>query len=204
MIALLITVVIFFMGTYIGAYSDNLKIKSIQDLEDGIRADVIGTELQYLIAKDDLCSLELKSFVEDISTVGSRLTSLETQLGVENHYVINLKEYYHLLEIRHFLLMREAQQQCNKNYSLVLYFYSNAGDCEDCQEQGYLLSYVSQKYPVFNTYSFDVNIDNPALRALKAEYNVSSTPSIVVNGKKYSGFQSKEQLQQEILGISDE
>ena len=203
-LALVMTAAIFFIGVYIGNYSDRVKIASVSDLENSIRADVIGTELQYMLAKDNLCSLELKSYVEDISRVGSRLTAIESQLGVENRDVLSLKEYYHLLELRHFLLMEEARQSCNKNYTLVLYFYSNAGDCEDCEQQGYLLSYVSKKYQTFNTYSFDVNIDNPALRALKQKYNITSVPSLVINGVTRTGFQDKEALESDIVGIANE
>jgi len=201
MIALVITIFIFIMGLYVGGYSTNLKFESLYDLQNKIRSETMGTELQYLIAGDDPCTLvNMDLFTEEINKIGSRLTDMESQLGVDNKGVVSLKEYYHLLEIRHFLFMKKALQECKKKYGLVLYFYSNAGDCSDCKEQGYVLSYVNKKYPVFGTYSFDINIDNPAIRTLKRYYNITAVPSIVVNDRTYTGFQARDDLYREILG----
>lgn len=195
LLALIATFFIFTSGLYIGNYTTNFKVQKLYDIQNDISSEVLGTELQYQIMEDNLCSIiDLHTLVEDLEKIGGRLTAMEAQLGFNNKAVLSLKEYYHLLEIRHYLFMKDANQKCNKNYSLVLYFYSNAGDCDDCQEQGYVLSYVNKKSPTFNIYSFDVNIDNPAINALKQVYNITRTPSIVINGVTYPGSQNKEKL----------
>ena len=204
-VAAIITLFVFLVGIYAGSYTSNLKFESLYDLQNKIRSETIGTELQYQIVSDNPCSIfEPNLFTEDLNKIGSRLTEMESQLGVENKAVISLKEYYSLLEIRHFLFMKQALGECKKDYGLVLYFYSNAGDCEECQEQGYVLSYVNKKEPSFNIYSFDVNIGNPALRTLKQYYNITMVPSIVVNEKLYPGFQRREELYKIILNKTAE
>ena len=202
-IAAVITLFVFMVGIYAGSYTSNLKFESLYDLQNKIRSETIGTELQYQIVSDNPCSIfEPSLFTEDLNKIGSRLTEMESQLGVDNKAVISLKEYYHLLEVRHFLFMKQALKECKNDYGLVLYFYSNAGDCQDCQEQGYVLSYINKMEPAFNIYSFDVNIENPALKTLKKYYNITVVPSIVVNEKAYQGFQSREKLQSLIIGNS--
>lgn len=204
-IALIITLFVFVIGIYAGSYTSNLKFESLSDLQNKIRSETIGTELQYQIVSDNPCSIfEPNVFTEDLNKIGSRLTEMESQLGVENKAVVSLKEYYNLLEVRHFLFMKQALRECKRDYGIVLYFYSNAGDCKDCQEQGYVLSYVNKRNPVFNIYSFDVNIDNAALKTLKKYYNVTAVPSIVVNEKLYSGLQSRETLYRTILNKTPE
>ncbi len=199
-VAFLITLFVFVSGLYAGEYTSNLKFKSLFDLQNKIRSEVLGTEIQYQIVENELCShLEKDLFMEELYKIGSRLTAMESQLGVDNEAVISLKEYYHLLEIRHYLFMKQAKQKCSLDHGLVLYFYSNAGDCKECEEQGYLLSYVHKRQPAFNIYSFDVNIDNPAIRTLKKYYNITKVPSVVINEKTYSGFQDKENLYKILL-----
>ncbi len=195
LLALVATFFIFTSGLYIGSYTTNLKVQSLYNMQNEISSEVLGTELQYLIMEEKICSLaDMHTLTEDIEKIGGRLTAMEAQLGFQNKAVLSLKEYYHLLEIRHYLFMKNAKEKCNKDYDLVLYFYSNAGDCDDCQEQGYVLSYVNKKYPVFNIYSFDVNIDNPAIKALKQVYNITKTPTIVIDDVVYAGFQNRETL----------
>ena len=204
-IALIITSFVFILGIYAGSYTSNLKFESLSDLQNKIRSETIGTELQYQIVSDNPCSIfEPSLFTEDLNKIGSRLTEMESQLGVENKAVISLKEYYNLLEVRHFLFMKQALRECKKDYGLVLYFYSNAGDCKECQDQGYVLSYVNKKFPSFNIYSFDVNIDNAALKTLKKYYNVTVVPSIVINDKPYPGLRSREELYRAILNKTPE
>lgn len=199
-LVLLISLFIFTTGLYLGNYGTNLKFQNLYNLQEEIRSEVMGAELQYAIFENNPCSLnDTNVLIQDIYKIGSRLTSMEQQLGTDNADVLSLKEYYNLLEIRHFLFMSNVIQKCNKSYKPILYFYSNAGDCSKCEEQGYVLSYVSENNPLFYVYSFDININNPAIDALKKFYGINVTPSIVVNGKTYEGLQTKEDIYKEIL-----
>jgi len=123
---------------------------------------------------------------------------MESQLGKDDERVINLKEYYSLLELRHWLFLNKAKRECNMTYDLVIYFYSNEGDCDDCEEQSQVLTYVHKKNPRFNVYSFDINIENPAVDTLKARYALKSTPTIIINNNVFEGFTGKDELFREL------
>ena len=64
----------------------------------------------------------------------------------------------------------------------ILYFYSNKEDCNDCEQQGYVLSYIKKKYPSVRVYSFDINIENQAIDIIKENYDINIAPSVVING----------------------
>jgi hypothetical protein len=102
-------------------------------------------------------------------------------MGKDNQQVINLKEYYHLLEIRHWLFLKKAKETCNSDNELILFFYSNKGDCSMCEEQGNVLTYMHSKYPEISIYSFDANIENPAIQTMRSLYGASELPVLVVN-----------------------
>ena len=73
----------------------------------------------------------------------------------------------------------------------VLYFYSNAGNCADCDKAGYALSYLHNTYPALRVYSFDYNLGLGALQTLIKIANVPNTlPAFVINGELSHGFTS--------------
>jgi hypothetical protein len=78
----------------------------------------------------------------------------------------------------------------------ILYFYSNKGDCVDCQKQGYVLTALAQAYPQLRTYAFDYNLDVAALKTLVSIDNVENKPpALVINGKAYYGFHSVDDIE---------
>ncbi|MBI2030589.1 hypothetical protein HYT05_03135, partial [Candidatus Kaiserbacteria bacterium] len=101
-----------------------------------------------------------------------------------------------LLEIKDYLLMKRIAAKCDLKPVFILYFYSNAGDCADCEKQGYALTALSETYPQLRTYSFDYDLGVSALQTLVAITNVEDRlPALYINGKTYYGYQSVEDIQ---------
>ena len=95
------------------------------------------------------------------------------------------------------LAITEAiNEKCGFNYTTILYFYSNKGDCPKCESQAFVLGHLKEKYEGIFLYSFDINMDNAALNTIKQIYNVGNeTPSLVVNEKRLSGFKDLGELE---------
>ena len=92
--------------------------------------------------------------------------------------------------------MRQVAVKCHLKPVFILYFYSNRGDCPDCENQGYALTGLSQKYPGLRIYSFDYNLDMSALRTLVAINDVrGDLPALVINGKVYNGLQDIDDIE---------
>jgi glutaredoxin len=190
------TTLIFLIGLLVGNQITNIKLEKINDLEQDLKVDTMAVELQYLLLAEDPCSyINSTLLTEELYNIGSRLDYMENQMGNKNPSVLHIKEYYSLLELRHWLYMRKVNNECGVEYPLLLYFYSNLGDCPSCQEQGYVLNYLHRKYPSLNIYSFDINIENTALDTIKKIYKVESTPAIVINDDAYFGFKDRDELE---------
>lgn len=199
--AFAITTLIFVFGVLAGNMVSEKKLVSITDLQQDIQIKTAGTELQYLLLAEHPCeSVNSSTLTSQLFEIGSKLDFMEGQLGKKNKDVLSLKEYYSLLEIKHWLLTRKADQVCKQDNNWVLYFYSNLGDCGDCEQQGVVLSTLHKKFGNINIYSFDFNIDNPAIDAIKEIYKVTSVPTIVINNKAYPGFKDKEGVEEELFG----
>jgi hypothetical protein len=202
MAALAITILIFISGILIGNYLGSLKANQVSALQEDIFFNTFGLDVKYDLLLDLDCEEIMVSEgspveIDDLREVGQKLTYLENQLGAKDREVRKLKEYYHLLEIRHFLLSKSLEEKCDLSTNIVLYFYAIDEICEACEGQGNVLTFLHRKNPLFNVYSFDITIDNPAVDSLKERYGIETgrdVPAIVFEGEVYKGFRDKNEL----------
>jgi len=190
------TTLIFLIGLFVGSQVTNIKLSKVEDLEQDMKVDTMAVELQYLLLAEDPCSyINSTPLTEELYEIGAKLDYMENQLGNKNQNVLRIKEYYSMLELRHWLYMKKVNRECGHNNTLILYFYSNLGDCPSCKEQGYVLNYLHKKYPLVNIYSFDINIENTALDTIKKIYNIKTTPALIINDEVYLGFRDNKEIE---------
>ena len=191
-----ITTLIFIIGIILGNFSATTKLKHIDYLGQELKTDTVAMEIQYEIIADDPCShVNSTPLAEDLYEIASKLDYMENRLGEDNKDVQDLKEYYSLLEIRHWMFLKKTKKECKNNRTLVLYFYSNKKDCHNCEEQGFILTWIRKNYPHVYIYAFDYNIENAALDTIKEIYNINGTPSIVVDSKTNNRFVPKWEME---------
>ncbi|MHB8860718.1 MAG: hypothetical protein ACYC48_03215 [Minisyncoccota bacterium] len=200
LIALAITIALAGTVAYAVDYLNRARISELSTIEDQISIDTISLDTQFsLLAATPCDSIASSTTLSgELADLGSRLSYAEGQLGTDNAQVIRLKEQYSLLEIRDYLLTKQLAKACGTKPVTVLYFYSNAGDCADCDKAGYALSYLHTTYPALRVYSFDYNLDLGALKTLIAINKIKDTlPAFVINGKRSYGFTSLTDLEKQ-------
>jgi len=192
----LITAVIFATAIYVSNYFSQKKINDIKDIESQISIDISASETQFSLLSELPCR-EISSGLlsKELATLGDKLSYTEENRGSSDPEVVTLKEYYSLLQIKDFLLIQKIKDQCGSSPTnsglFIMYFYSNKGDCPDCQREGFVLTKLREDYPELRVYSFDYNLDLSALQTLISIYNVEKKlPAILINEKPYYGFQS--------------
>jgi len=190
------TTLIFVIGLFFGNYISDAKLSNINLLEQDFRTDILALEVQYALLAEDPCSnLNSNVLSNELYSIGTRLDFMENKLGATEKNVLRLKEYYSLLQIRHWLFLNKQNKECEIENKNILYFYSNLGDCKECREQGFVLNFLHKKHPNINIYSFDINIDNIALRTIKEKYQVDKAPTLIINGKENSGFKKSSEIE---------
>jgi hypothetical protein len=199
-IAFLITGLIFATALYASNYFNNQRINDIRATQDDISTDILSLETQFDLLQEHSCSdiAENTILPSELSSLGNQLSYLEAQGSSANQdEVTRLKRLYSLLEIKDYLLMQQLAAKCNLKPVFILYFYSNKGDCTSaCENQGYVLTSLSETYPQLRVYSFDYNLDVGALQTLISIDGVESTmPALEINGKTYYGFHSMSDIQ---------
>ncbi len=199
-IALAITLVLAGTVAYAVDYLNRARINELSTMEDQISIDTLSLDTQFSLLEAAPCDSIASSttLISSLADLGNRLSYAEGQLGSDNAQVIRLKQQYSLLEIRDYLITKQLAAACGTKPVTVLYFYSNAGDCADCDKAGYALSYLRTTYPGLRVYSFDYNLDLGALKTLVGISKVRDTlPAFVIDGKRSYGFTSLAALEKQ-------
>ena len=199
LIALGITIALTSTVVYAVNYLNRARVAELSAIEDKLAIDILSLDTQFSLLTAAPCDSNASSttLISELADLGTRLDYAESQLGSDNPQVLRLKDQYSLLEIRDYLIHKQLAAACGtKPPVTVLYFYSNAGDCADCDKAGYALSYLHDTYPSLRVYSFDYNLDLGALKTLITVTKVqNSLPAFIINGKQIYGFTSLTDLE---------
>ncbi len=171
----------------------------MKEIQDNIAIDILSSETQFDLLKEVSCANVSDSMLSpQLSEIGDKLSRTESDRGSNDVDVIYLKKYYSLLEIKDYLLSKKLVEKCGsaKKSVSIIYFYSNKGDCPLCENEGYVLTRLKEKYPELRVYSFDYNLDLSAVDSMKRIYKItSSLPALVIEDKTYIGFKSVEEIE---------
>lgn len=197
-IAFVITAAIFATALYASNYFNNRRIQEIRTTQDNISIDILSLETQFELLAEHSCKdiSENSVLSKEIRPLADRLSYLETQNSVDEEELLRLKSYYSLLQIKDLLLMKKVATKCKLKSVFILYFYSNEGDCKDCENQGYVLTALSEKYPQLRIYSFDYHLDLSALQTMVSINDVENNlPALSINDNIYYGFNGMDDIE---------
>jgi len=191
LVALGITIALVATVAYAINYLNGQRLAELAAIEDQLSIDTLSLDTEFSLLETAPCSENTEGIglTRELSDLGDRLSYTENQLGNGNAQVIRLKQQYSLLEIRDYLITKKLAEACGTKPVTVLYFYSNTGNCPDCDKAGYALSYLRDTYPMLRVYSFDYNLKLGALQTLIDVTKVKpELPAFVINGITSYGF----------------
>ncbi|MBX4215766.1 hypothetical protein KW797_02365 [Candidatus Parcubacteria bacterium] len=194
---LVITSLIFGTAVFLANYFNGKKLAEVKRIADQLSVDILSSETQFALLQESSCeNLTAPVLSEELGSLGERLAYAEEQFGAKNGDVESLRRYYSLLELKDYLLSKRIADKCGGRPAFVIYLYSNEGDCPDCEKEGFVLTYLREKYPALRVYSFDYHLDLSAVKTLLSIFKIKDElPAIVVNDRVYYGFKTKEELE---------
>lgn len=195
----LITCAIFVTAFFASTFFSNKRVESVKSIQDTIAIDILSSETQFDLLKEVPCSNIGDTMLSaELSVLGDKLSHTENERGETDSDVLYLKKYYSLLQIKDYLLSKKLVEKCGstKKPIFIIYFYSNKGDCPECEREGYVLTRLKEKYPELRVYSFDYNLQLSAIDSMKTIYRIKSAlPALVIEDKTHTGFKSVEELE---------
>ncbi|OGJ07852.1 hypothetical protein A2183_03265 [Candidatus Nomurabacteria bacterium RIFOXYA1_FULL_42_12] len=200
LIVLLITTGLFFTAIYLSNYFGNQKINQLKTIQDKISIDILSSETQFSLLSELSCKNISDSVISrELGELGNKLEWSQNNLGA-NEEVTYLKKYYSLLQIKDYLLTKKISERCKVKSAFILYFYTTAENCSECEKEGLVLTTLREKYPELRVYSFDYSTDLSAVRSMLQIYKIEDTklPAVVIEGDVLTGFRSIEELEEKI------
>ena len=198
LVALVITALIFITAIFLADYISRKKVAEIRLIQDQISTDILSSEVQSSLLEEFSCK-EIGNTIlsKELNRLGERLSFTEETRGPDDAEVEALKKYYSLLQIKDFLLMKRVNEKCGAGNVFILYFYKES--CDECQKQGYVLTRLKEDFPQLRVYSFDYNIDLPAVKTLISINEIKqSLPAVYIYDNIFYGFQSIEDIEKAI------
>ncbi len=201
----LITAVIFTTAIFASNYFSQKRMNEIKNIESRIAVDILASETQFSLLSELSCRDITSSFLsKELATLGDKLSYTEESRGSDDAEVLNLKRYYSLLQIKDFLLMQKVNERCGGKTLSLIYFYSNTGDCADCEREGYVLTRLREDYPELRVYSFDYNLDLSAIKTLTSIYNIENKqPALLINDRVYYGLKTVEDIKEVLPALKE-
>lgn len=196
-IALIITSAVFGTAIALSTMLNNAKLQEVRTIEESMSIDILSLETQFDLLQELSCDQITASSVlsPELDDLAQRLSFMEESLGTDNDEVLRLKRRYSLLQIKDLLLMRKVSEKCHIAPTVIIYFYSNEGDCKECTRQGYVLTRLQKDNPDLRVYAFDAHLDLSAVQTLARINDVGTElPVLIVNGATYTGLKNLEAM----------
>ncbi len=190
-VAAFVTILVFVLGFLLGSQLFQSKLAQVQEAQSAIQADTLSIDIEAQLASDACNAASLEELAKHLESLGPKIDFLEKQ--ARNNDLVTLKKYYSLLEIKHWLAIKNMNKNCKASYVPVLFFYSNA-NCNGCAEQGTVLLHQKTTNPQLMIYSLDVDLDLSAIKILKSKYGIAELPTVVIGEQRYSGLQDADNL----------
>jgi len=200
LIVFLITVGLFFTASYLSNYFGNKKIDQLKSIQDKIAINILSSETQFALLSESSCKNVSGSVLSgELDELGRKLEWGQENLGATDE-VSYLKKYYSLLQIKDYLLMKRISASCKVKSAFILYFYTTAENCSECEKESLVLSSLRDKYPELRVYSFDYSIDLSAVKALLQIYKIKDTelPALILDDELLTSFHGIEELESRV------
>lgn len=197
----ILSILIFGSGLFIGFWLDSYRSQGILD---DLMQNELNTE-SYFISKQFVdvyggkeCEA-LGPVIENLKyltgKIGTKLVNYDEKKMMDNN-LDYLKRKYFLSEIKFLLLLDDLEKECEKDYDVILFFYTK--DDEDSRKQGYVLNSLTKKYEdSLVILSFDKDYrDEPLIETLNLKYGIKESSTIIVNGIKKDNFVSLAEIEE--------
>ncbi len=202
--AAIITLVVFSLGVGLGFYISNEKYDIIRyDLEN-LQLNQKDIELELLLISSigkqscDTLKYEIEKTASLSTELGEKVSYYDKEM-IKNPEFYILKKQYIMTLIEFWNYWELFKRNCNSSVNTVLYFYA-INNCDDCQAQGFVLSFLKEEHPEkIMIFALDKDEDLYSLNLVKNIYNVTKTPTLIINNEKHEGLKDINALKELLI-----
>mgnify|MGYP001077021457 CR=1 FL=1 len=198
--AFIISLIIFGVGVWVGLQIENeVNSQLLREMHTINNKMLLLSNFLLLENETSFCRYienEITVFDDETFQIGKQIGFMEEKRGIDEE----LKKMYMELEFRDYLLSKKLTERCGTGQNIILYFVSSS-NCTICKKQGEEISKV-KKDTKTKVYTFDIDVESELVNALIERYNITTIPSIIINGELYSKFEeiyTKEEIKEKLV-----
>ena len=213
-LAFFITAGIFVMGLLLGLVIEAKRVDFLTFYYQDQRLDIQSLQLQYQFADQFTsqrdCDNLLKTFdnsLLNLEHARERIESYKRDASFNNHEFDLLKREYTLAQVNYWFLYTRTKETCGLDSSTILYFFGDETTCSTCEDQAVVLTWLKHKMGTkLLNFVFDGTYEDrePIVKLLKSVHNVTSYPTLVINGKTFKGFIGRKEILKELCPLYPE
>jgi len=200
--ALVATLIIFAFGFVLGQYMDNFRVNDIDLI---LKQSELDTESLFVenyfsdvfgLNDCKVANSRFKDYSDKLVYIGNTLTGYDNKRMFNKEDYELLKRRYFLLELRTYSLIKNLKDKCGWNdFDTVLYFYDP--NQEESLKQGSALDKVVLNNKDLYVFSIDRTFDESFINLVKEHYNITASPTIILNYEiKKQGFISSGEIKE--------
>ncbi|MBN2014696.1 MAG: hypothetical protein JW778_05905 [Candidatus Altiarchaeota archaeon] len=207
LLAALFTVILFLgvygLSTFIGERREQVVTEKMNEIiEDFEEIETTVRLIELLSEKNNTCNIltqELEYLESKLWKLDGRITEYReiTKDFASDEFYIREKKRLNRREIIYMAMLEKVKKMCDYEQMLILYFY---GECEknrECDEQGFVLSYINQRAdPEIAILSFDADRNVQSVNSLISLYNITEYPCVVVDEHTHCGLHDKGDMEE--------
>ena len=203
MLAGAITLIVFTAGLSFGMLWDSMKKDRLRKNIDEITVYSSALFLESQLLPRVRCTSMEPLLTDAIKDISSALKSYEvytknSRIDIDQQRLLYRR--YLLANIRYWMFAEKYKEDCGVNTTIVLFFFDEK--CRECLVMADQLTYMKKKYGDA-LLVFPVNMylakDDPIAHTLRIMYNVTSYPTVIVDGRKF-GFIGRDELEGLVCG----
>lgn len=185
LISLIIATIVFLLIFAVSYSISYFELQRVSNLQVGVGYGIFEDKLDYSLFNASICNEESFDKVsQDLGFQGRIIDDLERKLGKQNEDVLLRKQFYTLVELEHFEFVKTYNAKCGNKIDTILFFYSNnVSQLEASEEAGRILSVVSSRDENLIIYSFDIDLNSDLVNKLEKNYNITDSPTVIINNK---------------------
>jgi hypothetical protein len=189
-------------------YQRETRLNDLRDeVIDELESMKAFTAISSLLGEDENCEIlqkQLRYFDKSIWALGIKLDSYQeaSRNIFTNPFYQKQKKRFIVNQLLYLSVLEKMKQTCNSTLPVtILYFYSNSNDCQDCNDQSFVLTDLNKDADEeIAVFSLDTDIDLIGTEVLMEYYslNKEQLPCTVIDGDIKCGLRNKREIVSEI------
>lgn len=199
-IAGIITFIVFVLGVFAGLFIESQRLGFTTKTLTQQKVDTGSLQLQYVYLNtlnlEENCGAVKKIFDDNLKTLDQSMKRVQTYTEgstVDEEEFKLLSREFVLEQIKYWLLANQVKETCGFDIISVLSFFNK--NCDNCETQTFILEYLKKVFgEKFLLFHFNVEIEEPMISTLLIQYNITTYPTIIIEGKKFEGLIGRDNL----------